>query len=158
MKLYPLVFAFRDIIIGNGYVASVAMDGQALLVEEDDGDTWVHGVQPGGVAGGDAKERNLALNAFKTSYLSALFDIAAEVTSFDQFKARTQAFFGAINESILEDWIKARHDVLKSSTTLDGLVTVNADANPPRLDVNELAPAKATSNMNEFAQQFSKAA
>lgn len=42
MTRYPLLFGFRDLIAGNGFVAGVAINGRALLVDEDDG-FWIFG-------------------------------------------------------------------------------------------------------------------
>jgi hypothetical protein len=45
MTRYPLLLGFRDLIAGNGFVASVALNGRALLVDEGDG-FWMYGVNP----------------------------------------------------------------------------------------------------------------
>jgi hypothetical protein len=82
---YPLVFSFRDAVSGNGFVAHVAVCGRVLLTDEGDGDIWMFGVQPGGVAGGGCN-RSEAFREFKKSYLSVFFDIAAEAASFEDFE------------------------------------------------------------------------
>lgn len=75
MKAYPLLFSYRDPVIGNGYVAGVEMRGRALLTAEDDEGWWVEGVSPGGFASGGAT-RQEALSSFRTTYQHVLVDIA----------------------------------------------------------------------------------
>lgn len=149
MKLYPLVFSFRDLIAGTGFVAAVSMDGHVLLSEEDD--TWMFGVQPGGIAGG-GPDRPTAFKEFKNSYLSVLFDIAAEATSFDEFERRTRAFFAQVNEPNRKQWDDALAEVRKTSTCLPGVKTVQAEANPPTLAIEKVVPERVKPNVNEFDQ------
>lgn len=156
MKLYPLVFSFRDIIAGNGYVAVVSMDGRVVLSEEDDQDFWMFGVQPGGIAGGE-KQREAAFTEFKKTYLSVLFDIAAEVTSFEEFKERTTAFFAEVNEPNAADWERSLMDVRSNNLSLTGLKPVKAGAVLPSLTIENVAPASVSSGANEF-DQISEAA
>ncbi len=151
MKLYPLVFSFRDLIAGNGYVATVAMDGRVVLAEEDDQDIWMFGVQPGGIAGGE-RQQALAFAEFKKSYISVLFDIAADALSFDEFKEKVTAFFGEINEPNLADWERARAEVKSGAISRVDLAKVDADVRSPSLMIEEMAPAKTSSTVNEFDQ------
>jgi len=50
---------------------------RVILTDEGDGDIWMFGVQPGGVARG-GRERSQAFYEFKKNYRSVLFDIAIE--------------------------------------------------------------------------------
>jgi hypothetical protein len=47
MTCYPLLFARRELVEGNGFVARVAVSGRALLTDEE-GEVWVEGINPGG--------------------------------------------------------------------------------------------------------------
>lgn len=151
MKHYPLVFSFRDMVAGNGFVAHVIVDGRVLLVEEDDEDIWMFGVQPGCVAGGD-KERRTAFAEFKNNYLGALYDIAAEASSFADFKKLTEQFFQEVNEPNARDWTEALRRVREAGICLSDLPTVNADLCPPSISVEEVVPEKIKSNANEFSE------
>jgi len=151
VKLYPLVFSFRDIIAGNGFVAIVAMDGRVVLAEEGAQDIWMFGVQPGGIAGGE-RQQALAFAEFKKSYLSVLFDVAAEALSFDEFKGKVTAFFSEINEPNLADWNRARAEVKNGTLSRADLAQVDADERSPSLTIEEMAPAKTSSTVNEFDQ------
>lgn len=156
MKLYPLVFSFRDLIAGNGYVAVVSMDGRVVLSEEDNQEVWMFGVQPGGIAGGEW-QRQAAFTEFKRSYLSVLFDIAAEARSFDEFKDRTTSFFNEVNEPNASDWEKALAEVRSANLSLTGLKPVKAGAKPPALTIEQVATVSVSSGVNEF-DQISEAA
>lgn len=151
MKLYPLVFSFRDIIAGNGYVATVAMDGRVVLAEEEENDVWMFGVQPGGIAGGD-RQKETAFVSFKKGYLGVLFDFAGEAVSFDEFKGKVTSFFSEINEPNLADWEKSLADVRAKNLTLPDLAKVNSDARSPSLFIEEVAAARVSSGANEFDQ------
>ena len=50
MSHYPLTFRLRDIVQGNGFVATVAVQGRALLHDEGSEGVWIEGVNPGGFA------------------------------------------------------------------------------------------------------------
>lgn len=149
MKLYPLVFSFRDLIAGNGFVAVVSMGGRVVLAEEDDQDFWMFGVQPGGIAGGD-RQQAVALKEFKNSYLTVLFDIAAEASSFKEFQDRVTEFFNDINEPNAADWNAALADARPKNLPLADLETVKAASRPPKLTIEEVTPARINSGVNEF--------
>ena len=150
------MFSFRDPIVCNGFVAAVAMDGCALLSEEDDQEVWVYGVQPGGLAGGGL-QRAVALNEFKKGYMSVLFDIASEATSFVEFKAAVTAFFNEVNEVNQAQWARALDEVRKNNVSLTDLKSVKAETLPPSLTVEEMPPARANSGVNQF-DQYAEAA
>lgn len=70
MSDYPIIFGLRDHIEGDGFLAFVKVAGRALLHEEEDGDAWVEGVNPGGfVATGNSLVE--ALEEFRRSYTGA---------------------------------------------------------------------------------------
>jgi len=145
---YPLLFSYRDLIAGNGFVAGVEMRGRVVLAQEDDG-AWMYGVQPGGIAGGNA-QREVAYRRFKESYLSVLFDIAAEAKTFKQFEKAVREFFGEINEPNARDWQAALAEVRRRPTSLAGLPSLKAESQPPRLRVVLLAGHKTKPTANEF--------
>lgn len=154
MKSYPLVFSFRDPIVGKGFVAGVVVNGRAILTEEDDGDVWIFGVQPGGVAGGD-RDKGAAFRQFKENYLSVLWDIASETRSFDAFKKEVEVFFAQTNKPNAQDW-KGLHTLVKrGSISLPGLERIDANTRRPSLkvvllDKNESKPA--ANRFDEIAQ------
>jgi hypothetical protein len=133
---YPLVFSFRDVIVGKGFVVGIVVNGRVLLAEEDDG-VWMFGVQPGGIAGGGS-ERSEAFCEFKRSYLSVLFDIAAEVDSYAAFEDAAKAFFQEVNSPNEVDWTEALKAVRAGRLSLPNIGSTNADQWLPKIEVNRL--------------------
>lgn len=105
MTRYPILFGFRDLIAGNGFVAGVGVNGRVLLVDEDDG-YWMYGVNPGGLSAGGATAPE-AQAEFRVIYRSVLFDIAAEATDFESFKSEVERFFSETNEPTKAEWDEA---------------------------------------------------
>lgn len=105
MTRYPILFGFRDLIAGNGFVAGVTVNGRALLVDEGDG-YWMYGVNPGGVAAGGATATE-AQSEFRVAYRSVLFDIAAEAMDFATFRTEVERFFNETNEPTKAEWDEA---------------------------------------------------
>lgn len=153
---FPLLFSFRDLIAGNGFVAGVATDGRVLLTQEADGDHWMFGVTPGGIAGG-GPERAVALREFKVSYLSVIYDIATSATSFEQFKEEVERFGTAVNEHNARAWEEALAEVRKSNVSLPNLPIVKAETKPPSIEVFQVELGKAVPTVNEF-DEISEAA
>ncbi len=88
---FPLLFGYRDLIAGNGYIAGVATDGRFLL-DEDEDEYCVYGVNPGGIAG-TGTDRHEALQDFRLGYRSVLHDIAENAANFSDFRAEVKRFF-----------------------------------------------------------------
>jgi hypothetical protein len=117
MVEYPLFFTYRDLIVGNGFVAGVSADGRALLSQDEEG-YWMYGVNPGAVAGG-GKERAEAFHEFRQGYRAVLHDLASEAPSFEAFRDAVGKFFYEVNEPNARDWEAARRAVRNGSVTSD---------------------------------------
>ena len=105
MANYPLLFGFRDVVQGNGFIARVAVEGRALLQVDDEPpeEVWIEGVKPGGFAASGHGPAQ-ALEAFRQSYLSILFDIASDAADFEVFRHGVEEFFHDTNEPASRDW------------------------------------------------------
>jgi hypothetical protein len=99
---YPLVFTFRDLLAGRGFIVAVETVGRAILAQEPEGWT-LYGVNPGGVAGG-AEDRAAALADFRRGYTQVLDDIAHEAPDFAAFKAAAEAVVRQTNEDAAAEW------------------------------------------------------
>ena len=77
MSNYPIIFGFRDLVQGDGYLAGIAVEGRALMHEDEDGSYWIEGVNPGGFSA-VGKSPAAVLESFRRSYREILFDIATE--------------------------------------------------------------------------------
>ena len=84
MTQYPLLFTFKELVSGNGFLAGVLVHGRGLLVNEGEGGWWLYGVVPGGMAetGDTAAEAHAR---FRQGSKSVLFDVAAEAASYEDF-------------------------------------------------------------------------
>lgn len=136
-KRYPLIFGYRDLVSGNGYVAGVATNGRALVVEEDVDDFWVYGVNPGGIAGGGAT-RGAAHEDFRRMFKAVLYDIAVEAQSFEEFKQRVEEFFNDVNPEVEEEWASATQAFSAESDSLD-LRVQKASSHPPKIEIQEVS-------------------
>lgn len=125
MSQYPLFFAYRDYIYGNGFLADVTSHGRILCVEEE-GEVWVYGVEPGGLAasGNTVKE---ALRAYRTTFTNILVDLAADAGSLDAFRDVVRASFHEVNASFESDWKAAVEAVRAGTISLADTPTENAD-------------------------------
>ena len=101
----PILFTYRDVLAGNGFVAGVEIKGRYLMLEEN-GEVWVDGVEPGGIGAGGSSQKEAAA-AFRQMYQKVLFDIADDATIFEEFKAEVEKFFSDINEPISQEWWSA---------------------------------------------------
>ena len=88
---HPLLFTFRDVITGDGFLAGVTLSGRALVVQEGT-EWWMYGVRPGAIAETAATAQELLLR-FPNRYREIVFDIASECRTFDLFKEEVERFF-----------------------------------------------------------------
>jgi len=109
MTNYPLLFGRHEKVEGDGFIARVAVAGRVLLTDED-GEFWVEGVNPGGLAasGGSANE---ALAQFGRDFLAVLYDIASDAKSFDHFREQVEKFFNDTSAPALKEWEEAVQQV-----------------------------------------------
>ena len=144
MKQFPLIFSFKNVVVGNGFVAGVIMEGRALLVNEEDGLWMMYGVNPGGMdAEGATKEE--AMEYFRVSYDTVLNEIAADFSRFKTFQAEVQRFFAQVSDE--DDWIAAVDEVRRTGEAENWETVV--DANSPRgVHVEKLTRRNAAPGMN----------
>lgn len=157
MKQLPLVFTFKQIVLGDGFVAGVSMRGRALL--EDGGEeTWITGVAPAGLAGGGI-DRASAFADFRKGWAEILFDIASDSTSFSDFKDRCSDFLATARESITQEWLAALEEVRRTQYEDHALArTEGADEQPVCFDVVELSPREFGPQYNEVESGLQAAA
>lgn len=144
---YALVFTFPEVIVGKGFTARVEVHGHAVLTQ--DGDVWIYGVQPGAIAGG-GKDYAEACREFKKGYLSVLFDMALEASTYDVFAADVRKFFSAVNEPNRTAWESSLISVRQNPSSLAGWATVKAEAHPPRLEIQKLDQRSMQPTINRF--------
>lgn len=118
---FPILFAYRDILAGNNYVAGVQARGRCLMVEEDEG-FWVYGVNPGGLSAGGKTERE-ATSAFRDMYRMALFDLVIEAPTVNELRKELEALVNESNPYYESAWWEAVQQVRRENLTLDWLKT-----------------------------------
>lgn len=145
MAEYPLLFGYRDLVAGDGFLAGVAVDGRALLVDDDEG-AWVYGVNPGGVSA-SGHDHGSATAAFRAAYRSVLFDIATDCASFADFKSEVESFFWETSLPTEQAWTQAVAAVKAGKVDLEWMIKKPAESgccvevveiDAPRAAVNEL--------------------
>jgi hypothetical protein len=113
MTSYPILFSVRDPVIGNGFVAGVAVKGRALMRKESEG-YWVDGVFPGALCAGGVS-RDEALLKFRESYRSVLYDLARGADSFAAFRAEVERFFWEETPGEADAWLRAASELRKDA-------------------------------------------
>ncbi len=122
MDRLPLLFTFKDLVYGDGFLADIEAQGRALLERgpEEEGEVWITGVQPGGIAEG-AESALKAYAKFKNTYKAVLFDVALEAKTFNEFRQEVQNFFNEVCSPAEKEWWHAVERVRKERYTEKGL-------------------------------------
>ena len=145
MKNYPIIFGFRDLVQGEGYLAGVAVEGRALIHEEE-GEYWIEGVHPGGFSA-VGHSPAAVLEDFRRSYREILFDIATDASSFEAFEEEVERFYhghGA-SERMFREWQAAVEDVRAGRTDADWLGKRSADL-PSEIKVERIQEPSTSNN------------
>lgn len=140
MPEYPLVFTFKDVVAGNGFLAGVVINGRALMTQEDER-WWMLGVRPAALAApGDTPPA--AHLEFRNAYRAVLFDMAARVSGYEAFRAEVESFFNEQDEREEKRWGDAGEAIQKQKVTVeapfDGLKREPPAARPVSVHVERL--------------------
>ena len=118
MSDFPVIFTVRDAIYGNGFLAWVTMTGHAVVREEEDGEWWVYGVCPGGIAAsGDSPAE--AYQNFRETYKNVLFDLVEDAAKYEDFYTDVKLLYNQVNEVEKERWDLALNLIRKGSLQLE---------------------------------------
>ncbi|HUO57902.1 MAG TPA: hypothetical protein VMV05_06965 [bacterium] len=136
MNAYPLIFKFKDMIAGPGFLAGVQIEGRVLMVEEkEDGvsEWWLNGVSPGGIAQEGATPQEAYLN-FREFFRGVLEDLAVSTGNFVEFQKSVNNFIMTENKVQAAIWTETRNAIRSGSLKPDGpfsdldKITVDAPA------------------------------
>lgn len=119
VTLYPLLCGFRDLVEGKHFLAEVHAIGRVLARKEEDG-WWIDGVNPGGMSVG-GETLNEAVAELRETFKKVMFDIAADVESFEGFKAGVELFFNESDAETVREWKEARDAVRAGRLTMTEL-------------------------------------
>ncbi len=146
----PLLFSFRQVVVGDGFLAGVRMNGRAILdhPEAPGEEIGISGVAPVGISGGGA-DRGLAFAEFRNAWVSVLFDIASEASSFEQFQTDCTAFLESRVPHLSAEW-DAALEVVRQKHYVDATLkseVVNGDQ--LAFEVVDLSHLQAEANQIE---------
>lgn len=144
MSDYPIVFGLRDVIQGEGFLARVAVDGRALVHEEEDA-VWIEGVNPGGFSETGASVTE-AIERFRRSYTAILFDVAADAETFEGFRDEVNRFFNDSSPGVVREWEQAVEDVREGRISANWLSRTSAADAPLRVCVEEIRHPSSRNN------------
>jgi hypothetical protein len=149
IKAYPLLFSYRDPVIGNGYVAGVEIHGRAILTLEDEL-FWVEGVNPGGIAC-PGETRGEALASFRLNYQQVLVELAIEADDFEEFRQKVEAMFHESSEPVVEEFEAAVAEVRRGNIDADWIERRPFDASEMTVQVVPLVLEPKANSASELA-------
>jgi hypothetical protein len=129
MNRLPLYFRFDEMVLGNGFLARVRVDGRATAEIQDDESVWIFGVFPGGLAE-VGPDLNAAFSVFRHAFRAVLVDIATEKPTFKSFKAEVERFVHETNDEALAEWEEARRLVRAGHRPTESMPHDTADRKP----------------------------
>jgi hypothetical protein len=143
MPQFPILFARRELVEGNGFVAGVDVRGRALMTQESETEFWLEGVNPGGFAAQGSNSAE-ALSAFSEQFRSVLYDIAASCSSFEDFRREVVMFFEETSPTVLGEWEAAVAEVRAGRVAADWLPNKKAaNASSLGITVDEITSPRA---------------
>lgn len=151
----PLVFSFRELVIGNGFIASVQMCGRALMDEADE--TWLTGIAPVGFSGG-GMDRTEAFGAFRRAWFEILVDIANESADFASFRELSLEFLRSSQEAMTREWEEALAIVRANGVTDDRLRRAPDEEHQVSFSVDEILPEHFAPDKNQVDSGLKAAA
>ena len=161
MTHYPIMFTWRDVVSGNGYLAGVTLYGTALMAKEDDDKWWSYGVRPGAIADfGETPPE--ALNKFHERYKMVLYDIAEAALDFDAFRNEVEKFYNQPDREEEERWLQAvlaiRRGKVEVVTPFNALPVENPETRPTGVSIQALNEMKRFTPMDNVPDTYKFAA
>ena len=156
---YPLMFTFRDVISGNGWLAGVTLSGRALMTNEDG--WWMYGVRPGAIAETGETPQETFLR-FRNTYKAVLFDMASDSANFDAFKKEAEQFYYQLDDDQERRWTEAVNNVrlsnIKPEPLFASLPKEPPETRPSQIAVERLDVTKRFAADDNIPDQFFSAA
>lgn len=106
MPAYPIIFALTFDVTCSEFSARVVARGRVLM-EQDDGEWWCHGVDPGGIAA-CGSEAPHAFLAFKDAFHTVLRQLAGEAGEFERFQKAARGLMNDQGRIEAARWEEAR--------------------------------------------------
>ena len=141
----PLLFEYRFLVVGNGFLADITASGKVLCVQEAPGEVWMYGVQPGALADWGATEAE-AHQAFHRAFHELLIDISASAPTAEAFEAEVRTFCETVNVPNARMWDRALEEVRAGRASTDGLDRWPADR-PVSVNIAIVREPKPSANV-----------
>jgi hypothetical protein len=150
---YPVLFTLRDKVYGKDFLANITLAGRALMTQED-GEWWLYGVCPGGLAQSGSNPEEAFAN-FRKAYKNILFDFAEDARSFDAFKNEVDLFYSQSDKEEETMWNEAFHLLRSGSTPTEEpffakLPKQKPEEKPNHLEVKRVKTKEETPSRNQF--------
>lgn len=139
MKTFPILYSLYELVEGNGFVARIELNGTALATEEEPGEWWAYGINPGAIAASGETIRE-AFASLQVSFRAYLQDCAAEASGFEEFKAELERFFHETGPESHREWDEAVRAVRAGAAIPSNLDKQSLDSSPRGIRVSEVGP------------------
>ncbi|MCL4557984.1 MAG: hypothetical protein M1491_05040 [Deltaproteobacteria bacterium] len=147
MKSLPLLFNYSDTIQYKGDLIEFTIQGRILLTREEDGEVWVYGVNPGGLAGGGETIEE-AISNFRNNYRAMLLDMSSEARDMNSLREQVERFIYQENSLNADAWQKAIEEVRNKNISIEGLQKLSAEQNPPNVKIRKLPIPEITDDLS----------
>jgi predicted RNase H-like HicB family nuclease len=154
MNAFPILFTYRELVAGNGFLVGVETAGRAIVEESEDGRFWVFGVNPGCLSS-DGDTRDEALSEFKQRWVAILNSVACDAKSLPDFMAEVQSLFSS--ESDVGWWDAAVSAVHEGGITVDWCRSMPAEATRGVTFKDFTSEMKPEANPDPFEHEVSLA-
>lgn len=140
---YPVLFTYRDIIVGHGFVAKVETSGRFLMKDSGAGEkVWIYGVNPGPIAA-EGETQKEAAEAFRVTYRHALLDLVCDAKNFEHFTEEVKDFCGQTCDETQEEWKQAVKLVREGKLKCSWMAKKNSERVNVAVAFNLIATTKA---------------
>lgn len=152
MNDHPLIFKFKGVLQTPAFVAGITVEGHVLATLEEDGQWWLYGVNPGGMAQCGATLDQAYAN-FRTFFKGIVEDMAAEASSFEAFKVDLAKFIADTDSEDGARWAKARAELKAgqaAEASFSKMTRVTGESVPRLIDCTRLDQPKPASPPSNF--------
>jgi hypothetical protein len=138
---YPLFFNHGNLVAGQGFIAQVAIEGRVLLERTEDAFYTALGVNPGSAVGHGTTQSE-AMHALLEDIKLVIFEISAEVASFEDFAAEVRAYVLETNSRDQAEWDEAVRLVRAGKIDTDSFPTRKPGETAAAVYVNLVQPRR----------------
>lgn len=147
MDRLPIIYSYRQVVVGNQFFATVYLQGHAILSTCEADEVWMEAVAPAGFAA-VGPDRGCAFAAFRDAWHKVLIDIANDSANFSDFHARCGEFLSSAHPDFVDEWQELVAEVNRTGFTDEHLSKAGAKFSRVKFEVRELSVESATPKLN----------